>query len=95
MYIVYCLVRVKQPESADLICRTVRQTLHLLQQPGHVGSTCAVKLDDPHVILIEEHWGSLGALRSWLNSPERARLLGQIEHLIESPPKVSIFEEKI
>lgn len=95
MYIVHVLMRTRQPDNADRICRVVRQTIRLLQQPGYVGSTCAVQLDDRRSVLVEEHWGSLAALRSWLGSPEWSQVLQQIEPLIESPPNVTIFEEKI
>jgi quinol monooxygenase YgiN len=95
MYLVNVKVRARAPEDADHICRIFRHTLQLTQEPGYARGLCSVDVEDNCSVLIEEEWGSMAALRAWLNSASCQQLLQQITPLIEGPVEMSIYEEKV
>lgn len=95
MYLVILRASARSRQDAEEICRLFRHTLQLLREPGYARAVCSVCTQNDRLVLIEEEWGSMAAVQSWLGSPSRQKLIQQILPLIEGAPDIAIYEEKM
>lgn len=95
MYLLILRASARSRQDAEEVCRLFRHTLQLLREPGYSRAVCSVCTQNDRLVLIEEEWGSMAAVQSWLSSPSRQQLIQQILPLIEGTPEVTVYEEKI
>lgn len=65
----------------------------MMHNGGFIKATCGSDLADRLLIVLDEHWGSLGALQWWQNSAERRQLLHQIQAWLAGPAQSRIYQE--
>ncbi len=94
MFLVILKACAKSRQDAEEVCRLVRHTLQLLREPGYARAICSVCTRDDRSVFIEEEWGSMAAVQSWLSSPARQRLIDQIRPLLEGPIDCAVYEEQ-
>ncbi|HVC31874.1 MAG TPA: antibiotic biosynthesis monooxygenase [Chloroflexota bacterium] len=93
MYLFLFRVHAKSADDVQNVCRVFEHTLRLFQEPGWLGGSCVINLDDSRDVLIYEMWGSLPALRAWLGSEARQEAHRQIAPYVEGPPVETTFQE--
>lgn len=95
MYILHLRARAKSPRHARQLCRYYRTvvTLGMVATGGFLEAVCCYDVDDPCVINVLEHWGSLPALRWWERSPVRQQFIQQSERCLDPPIERHLLKE--
>ncbi|MGH2460280.1 MAG: putative quinol monooxygenase [Chloroflexota bacterium] len=93
MYLYFYRVRARSVGDVPNICRVFDHTLNLFQEPGWLGGSCVVSVDDPRDVLIYEQWGSLAGLSAWLTSAARQVAHRAIDPYLEGPAHEMTFRE--
>ena len=95
MYLFLYRVRAKSPDVAPDICRVFDHALSLFQEPGWLGGSCVVNLDDPCDVLIYEKWGSLAEMRAWLDSSARQQAHRDLEPYTDGPSRETTYRDAV
>jgi len=62
-------------------------------RPGYISGESLISVDKPGAHLVISTWHSLQHWRAWENHPERLQIVAQIERLLTSRSKTSVFTE--
>jgi heme-degrading monooxygenase HmoA len=79
-------------QNVKEIVRLLRQLrVKALQQPGYISGETLHAVDDPNLYLVIGIWESLEDWRKWEKNPERQQTIGEIDALLQSPPRTRAF----
>lgn len=79
-------------QNVKEIVRLLRQLrVKALQQPGYISGETLHAVDDPNLYLVISVWESLEDWQQWEKTPERQRMIAEIDALLQSPPRSRVF----
>jgi len=86
--------RTVEPDRQDELLDLMKQLrAKAILRPGYISGESLISVDKPGMHLVISTWHSLHDWRAWENHPERLEIAAQIERLLTSPSKTSVFAE--
>ena len=86
--------RTVEPDRQDELLDLMKQLrAKAILQSGYISGESLISVDKPGMHLVISTWHSLHDWRAWENHPERLEIAAQIERLLTSPSKTSVFAE--
>jgi quinol monooxygenase YgiN len=85
-------VKPDQQEELRFLLKELRA--QAIQQPGYISGETLTSVDKSGTHLVISTWHSLQDWRAWENNPQRKKIASQVEPLLTSPSKVSVFMEQ-
>ena len=86
------LERTIKGKHVSTIVRLLRQIRVLaMQQPGYISGETLHAVHDPNHYLVISTWENLRDWKGWEKDPQRQDIVNNIEALLSSPSRVSVF----
>ncbi|MBX6773182.1 MAG: hypothetical protein IRY83_15765 [Chloroflexi bacterium] len=95
MIVVQLQARVKSEEDALRFSQFYRNVivLAMAQNTGFLEGRCCLSINDPCTLLVDEHWGNLGAFCWWARSDLRRALVEQVAPVLVDGFREYVFRE--
>lgn len=92
MFIVINTGRVKSPADAKTLCSPIAHAYRQKVKPGFIHDECAIKVDDPCMVIGVDYWGSMAACAAFYGLEETQRIIAESESYLVSPAERAVYE---
>ncbi|OGP70995.1 MAG: antibiotic biosynthesis monooxygenase [Deltaproteobacteria bacterium RBG_13_58_19] len=82
---------IKGKHVSEIVRLLRKMRVLAMQQTGYISGETLHKVDDPNHYLVISTWESLEHWQDWYQSPERQKIQGEIDSLLESPTAPRVF----